>query len=336
MWTTRVPRISPLLGLLLLFFWCGDTQAYELSHREVLIFPFAGKERLEIRLSYGRLVLRPWKKSSIRVELEKVAQGVSRKAAEARLKQMDWVAKELPNGLQFYDVGLREGNPLGSLLRWTGLRGARPGEIRAELRVPEGIQLFVRITEGSIDMDSLVAEVELECTTGEVQIRHLKTSALNVKLHSGEIRLSDISGDEDILPSCQIQIVEGGTEVQRLFAERLMARSDEATLYFVNCTVNEADIRAGRGDVYVFFPGGNLASWNVESRSGDLFLRLPDDLLWSVLLDTADGILMPIGNVGPHFTGISRRRFEWMPSGDVVGQLRCVSETGDIYLLPGG
>lgn len=107
----------------------------------------------------------------VEVAFTKRASGVGETQAEERIKQ-----------IRIEEAGDDE---LYQFVWRTDLEGS--GAVDAEVRVPLGADVVVRLGAGDIDANGLRGSLDAETAAGEIYVDHLRTSALMLKTGSGDV-----------------------------------------------------------------------------------------------------------------------------------------------------
>jgi len=159
----------------------------------------------------------------------------------------------------------------------------RPGFCTAGLnvRVPEGTEVVVRASDGSVEATSLTGPLTIRTSDGSTVVEDVSG---DVSLHAsdGSVSIDDVRGDVDARTS------DGWIDVSRVTGE--VSTHTENGHTTVEAVEGDIDARASDGDVTVYGNGEPVAL-TIAARDGSQTVDAPTDPNASVKvgIHTADG-----------------------------------------------
>lgn len=172
-----------------------------------------------------------------------------------------------------------------------------------EILVPTGSKLGVRNAVGGIQGDSLTADLDLDTSSGDVDIAGV-TGNLSVDTGSGDVAVGTVQG------SLVVDTGSGDVVVQEVNGEKAMVDtgSGEVTIHkgrlervYVDTGSGDVDLRdidaakigadTGSGDVYVSGPMQRAREMSFDTGSGDVRIRGGADASFRLVADQGSGDL---------------------------------------------
>lgn len=228
-----------------------DVEGHEAVEAEEHVFAVSGVPDVDLSTFDGRIEVRGWDRSEVRVVVEK------RAANRERLEEIEIEAGQSGNRVR---VAARRRDADG--LRVTLSLGANWRGARLIASVPHESNLVARTDDGRITVTDVSGTIEVSTDDGRIQGRGLSGS-VRARTDDGSVRIEEVDGD------VAVHTDDGSIHVAGVLAG-LEASTDDGRI-----AVGAAPGSVMRGD------------WDLHADDGRVTVDLPRD--FSALLDLATG-----------------------------------------------
>ena len=228
-----------------------DVEGYEAVEAEEHVFAVDGVPDVDLSTFDGRIEVRGWDRSEVRVVVEK------RAANRERLEEIEIEIEQSGDRVR---VAARRRDADG--LRVTLSLGSNWRGARLIASVPHESNLDVRTDDGRITVTDVSGTIEVSTDDGRIRGAGLRGS-VRARTDDGSVRLQDVDGD------VAVHTEDGSIHVSGVLAG-LEASTDDGRI-----VVGAAPGSAMSGD------------WELHADDGRVTVDLPDD--FSALLDLATG-----------------------------------------------
>ena len=228
-----------------------DVEGHEAVEAEEHVFAVSGVPDVDLSTFDGRIEVRGWDRSEVRVVVEK------RAANRERLEEIEIEAGQSGNRVR---VAARRRDADG--LRVTLSLGANWRGARLIASVPHESNLVARTDDGRITVADVSGTIEVSTDDGRIQGRGLSGS-VRARTDDGSVRIEEVDGD------VAAHTDDGSIHVAGVLAG-LEASTDDGRI-----VVGAAPGSVMRGD------------WDLHADDGRVIVDLPRD--FSALLDLATG-----------------------------------------------
>ena len=228
-----------------------DVEGYEVLEEEEYIFAVSGVPDVDLSTFDGRIEVRGWNRSEVRVVVEK------RAANRERLEEIEIEAGQSGDRVR---VAARRRDADG--LRVTLSLGSNWRGARLIASVPHESNLVARTDDGRITMTDVSGTIEISTDDGRIRGAGLSGS-VRARTDDGSVRLQEIDGD------VAVHTDDGSIHVSGVLAG-------------VEASTDDGRIVVGAA------PGSSMSGdWELHAEDGRVTVDLPDD--FSALLDLATG-----------------------------------------------
>jgi len=224
-------------------------EGYEVLEQEEHVFPVSGVPDVDLSTFDGRIEVRGWGRSEVRVVVEK------RAANRERLEEIEVETEQNGDRVR---VAARRRDPEG--VRITLSMGRNWRDARLVASVPYESNVIARTDDGRVTLADLAGTIEVSTDDGRVQGQGLRGS-LRARTDDGSVRLEQIHGD------VAVHTDDGSIGVSGDLTG-LEASTDDGRIV----------VAAGPGSVM-------NGDWDLRSGDGRVSVDLPRD--FSALLDLA-------------------------------------------------
>jgi len=261
--------LSAVAVLLALPFRAWPAEQDELRRESVQEYPLTAEGgRISLENEIGRVSVRTWEESRVRIKAVKILdlsqlKGFEDPPAESFLDQVSILCESDSNSLKIrtdipdLELKARSRGVLSACKMFYGLfKGdcnKLPLRIEYELTVPRHCDLKIKCDIGGIDVEAVEGRLSLESDIGSVQVRSTSGDLFS-RLSMGRISLKDIAGSVD----AKSDLGQVEAELTRL------ERSDRVCL------------ESGMGEVRIALPGSTGADLSAESGMGEVSLDFGD------------------------------------------------------------
>jgi hypothetical protein len=214
--------------------------------------------------------------------------------------------------------------------------GDRRGDGRAvELDLPRGVRLVVSTLSGDVDVRDINGGVDVRSTSGDIQLTQV----------GGRIFVETISGDVSITGGNQLRVnTVSGTMRLRESRGDISLHTTSGDMSVSGSGITRFDAESMSGDVQLDGLLESTARVQVNTHSGDVTLRLPDNARGRLELSSVSGDLSPggpltllPGDLSGSRRGRSTRRYEFGPGSAETGsrglQIDIRTFNGDVRLV---
>ena len=228
-----------------------DVEGHEAVEAEEHVFAVRGVPDVDLSTFDGRIEVRGWDRSEVRVVVEK------RAANRERLEEIEIEAGQSGNRVR---VAARRRDADG--LRVTLSLGANWRGVRLIASVPRESNLVARTDDGRITVTDVSGTIEVSTDDGRIQGRGLSGS-VRARTDDGSVRIEEVDGD-------------------------VAAHTDDGSIHVAGVLTGlEASTDDGR-IVVGAAPGSVMrGDWDLHAEDGRVTVDLPRD--FSALLDLATG-----------------------------------------------
>lgn len=235
------------LGLAV-FVSAGFSQTYTESKKIIRSFPVYADTRLDVSNKYGKIHVMPWKKDSVRIEIDLFVRSTSMHRLD---KLMDNIEFEL-TGTNYYIIAdtrfaSRYNTFFSDLRDLSGniIPSNNDVEINYTIMVPSNMIINLSNKFGDIYIDDLKGTVTVSLSNGDIKVNRLEGQS-NINLNFG-------NGIINYLNNATINLVYADLEIKEAGQLSLETKSSEIRIY-------EVDILKTRSsrDKYVISELNNL------------------------------------------------------------------------------
>jgi DUF4097 and DUF4098 domain-containing protein YvlB len=149
------------------------------------------------------------------------------------------------------------------------------------LRVPKGMALELRTSDGNIDVDEIAGELQARTSDGDITV--VNTAGAELRTSDGDIRVESVEGDISAVTSDgDITIASVTGELSARSSDGDISCSDISNAIELQLSDGDATIRNARGGITARTSDGELDIENVEgpvelkTSDGDILLSLAD------------------------------------------------------------
>ncbi|MYK87289.1 MAG: DUF4097 domain-containing protein [Acidobacteria bacterium] len=228
-----------------------DVEGYEAVEAEEHVFAVDGVPDVDLSTFDGRIEVRGWDRSEVRVVVEK------RAANRERLEEIEIAIDQSGDRVR---VAARRRDADG--LRVTLSLGSNWRGARLIASVPHESNLHVRTDDGRITVTDVSGTIEVSTDDGRIRGAGLRGS-VRARTDDGSVRLQEIDGD-------------------------VAVHSEDGSIH-VSGVLAGLDASTEDGRIVIGAAPGSVMSgdWDLQTEDGRVSVDLPDD--FSALLDLATG-----------------------------------------------
>lgn len=158
---------------------------------------------------------------------------------------------------------------------------------KIDLAVPRGVRLVVHGASGDVDIADVTGDIDVHVLSGDIKTRNLGGRAI-IETLSGDVHMFDGVGD------LRVTTVSGDIKAQRVRGT-IDVNTTSGTIELTAERTSRVQVDASSSDIN--FSGGLTSDARVEitTHSGDIVLRLPDNISGLMDVATFDGELRTSG-----------------------------------------
>jgi len=319
--------LAPALLLLL----NSVVSGYELTQEQGREISFRAGQLLSVWLQSGEVRVHRLSRGKPHVRIKKWVEAATQKRAEERLAQLTLDFSVTDSGLDIRQMDRSTRLPLGGLLRSAGL--VRPGasKIILELFLPRRASLRVVQKAGLVRIDSLQGNVEVRLERGKLRLRHQMADKVDLRLGAVDARLLNVYGPPDGELYVAAEQKRGRLVLRNCRIYRLVVRSNDGDVFLVGNRLVQGDIQTESGDIFLRPRLRSTRFLLCQTKSGDFFVKLAPYPACRLVAETGLGrIFSPYAWKPVHRGGGETLRL----SNADRPEIRLISEIGDIFIQP--
>jgi len=205
-------RINLVILILTGWFIHAAGQTYTESKQIVRSFPANTDTRLDVSNKYGKIQVIPWKKDSVRIEVDLFLKSSSSSKLEKIQDNIDFEF----TGTNYYIIastnfGTKFNTFITDLkdLSETLIPSKNRVEINYTVRIPSNISLNISNKFGDIYLDDLKGPVNINLSNGDIKVNRLEGVA-NINLNFGNGIINYYQGGRLTLTFADIEIKQAG------------------------------------------------------------------------------------------------------------------------------
>ena len=190
-----------------------QAQTYTESRRIVRSFPTEAETRLDVTNKYGKVQVIPWKKDSVRIEVDLFVQSNSTSKLEKLQDNIDFEF----SGTKYYVIartnfGSKYSSFFGDLkeLSESIIPSKNRVEIDYTIRMPANMAVNISNKYGDLYIDDLSGTVNINLSNGDIKVNRLEGEA-NINLNFGNGIINYYQGGRLTLSFADIEIKEAIT-----------------------------------------------------------------------------------------------------------------------------
>lgn len=190
----------------------AEGQTYTESKQIVRSFPARSETRLDVSNKYGKIQVIPWKKDSVRIEVELFLKSTSTAKLDKIQENIDFDF----TGTNYYIIAQTNfGNKFNTFfsdlrdLSETLIPSKNKVEINYTINLPSNISLNISNKYGDIYLDDLKGPVNINLSNGDIKANRLEGVA-NINLNFGNGIINYYQGGRLTLTFADIEIKQAG------------------------------------------------------------------------------------------------------------------------------
>jgi len=190
-----------------------QAQTYTESRRIVRSFPATAETRLDVTNKYGKIHVIPWKKDSVRIEVDLLVQSNSTNKLEKLQDNIDFEF----SGTKYYVIARTNfGSKYPSFytdlkeLSESFIPSKNKVEIDYTIRMPSNMAVNISNKFGDLYIDDLTGTVNINMSNGDIKVNRLEGEA-NINLNFGKGIINYYQGGRLTLSYADIEIKEAIT-----------------------------------------------------------------------------------------------------------------------------
>ncbi len=313
--------------------------------------------RLTVDNPVGSIIVMKSRDGKLNIHSEKEVDAVSRDEAEEIKDEIEIVtdASESDVSIRIRYPERREGRSFWKQV--FGFSGDRNGEVYLRIEVPTDVSLSLSATSADIEVSGIEGEFRLDLTSGNMRLSEL-TGPCRIDATSGDIEARGIRGDvivsatsgdgffENIDGDLEIDATSGDTEANWVSGSVRIEKSSGSSKLSkcsgdvdIHVTSGEISIIQRSGGLYVMSSSGDIYiesemtggdEYEINSTSGNITLKIPEEAGVDVIATTGSGDIDTEASI--QIVSLGKNELEGR-IGRGGKKLRLNSSSGNISLL---
>lgn len=324
---------SYLFILIVFFLLCHAyaSSAHEQVLNEEKTFALAPGDGLKIDIELGDIKIVTWEQNKIHVRMRKWVSAGSEKQAEKKMQNLQIEFVNSDHWLEIRQLNREGKNFLSNILKKTGIKKNPSSRIDLSLQVPREVALAIILANGAISISSLHGSLDIVQKEGELNLNSLFVDKIDLRLGNVCSRMKNLQGDSGPNVNMGVSADKGVLIIEKSSFGKLVARLQEAEGYFIGNRVSGFNVQSKTGDVFVRPVDFKNCRFKIESERGDIHFFLPEVLPCSISMETG------LGRIRTPYSWTIRKRgsthyFRSKKKNPARGKIDMVSDFGDIQI----